>query len=131
MADRAYYASVQAVKNQEIESVVLTRSVRRTAVPAVRGRGPHRAAQRIPAHRAGDRPDRRTRVSLQHVVLTVGPDRQLVGYRSLARGMASGSTGRTFARGRQYRCATATVSTWGAWAVITITCGCPGTGLCK
>ena len=30
----------------------------RTAVPALRGRGPYRAAQRIPPHRAGDRPDR-------------------------------------------------------------------------
>jgi hypothetical protein len=30
----------------------------RTAVPALRGRGPHRAAQRVPPHRSGDRPDR-------------------------------------------------------------------------
>ena len=29
-----------------------------TAVPALRGGGSHRAAQRIPSHRAGDRPDR-------------------------------------------------------------------------
>jgi len=33
----------------------------RTAVPALRGRGPYRAAQRIPPHRAGDRPDRPAR----------------------------------------------------------------------
>ena len=87
----------------------------RTAVPAFRDRGPHRAAQRVPPHRAGDRPDWPA-----HRSGSVAPARRAdrrcrteAGPSSIpARRTASWSTVRTSHQAKRCRCGTATASTW-------------------
>jgi hypothetical protein len=56
-ADRIYYDSVQAVSDTDAGSMVLPAFVPEAGTGSP-DRGPHRAAQRVPPHRAGDRPDR-------------------------------------------------------------------------
>jgi hypothetical protein len=56
-ADRAYYDSVQAEGTPDAASIAFPGHCPPRRFRAVRDRGPHRPTQRVPPHRAGDRPE--------------------------------------------------------------------------